>query len=267
MQKIADRFRLAQDYLVFRLFALSRFSIHSPFLFELVNDVFRDKRDFYAFDDIERIREELLLDSRNISENHFGESSKTLSQHSRIVSDVARVTSIPDRYGKLLFRLVSHLRPANILEMGTGLGVSALYLAAAESSAPFITLEGSPSLSKIAQEQFSKLLLKNVKILEGDFSSTLPKAIQQLGKVHFVFIDGDHRKEALINYIQQLLPYLAKDATIVVDDIYWSKEMKAAWKEIICLPQVTLSINLFRMGILFFREGIMVKQDLKVVIY
>ncbi|MDZ4845546.1 MAG: class I SAM-dependent methyltransferase [Chitinophagales bacterium] len=262
-----EKLRVAKDYLNFRRAALSRFSIHSPFLFELVNDVFRDNRDYYAFSDIEKIRQSLLSDARTIEENHFGEQSKALPQQTRKVSDIARVTSLPQNYGKLLFRLVNHLRPGNFIELGTGLGISALYLASAESSAPFITLEGSQVLSAIAQEQFSKLQLKNIRLLEGDFNETLPKAIRELGKIHFIFLDGDHRKDSVIRYIRLLLPHLAENATIVIDDIYWSEEMNEAWKEVAQLPQATLTVDLFRMGILFFREGIKVKQDLKVVIY
>lgn len=263
----SEKWRIAKDYLHFRVEALSRFSIHSPFLFELVNDVFRDKRDYYAFSDIEKIRQSLLADARTIEENHRGEQSKVLPQHRRCVSDIARVTALPQNYGKLLFRLVNHLRPGNFFEMGTGLGISTLYLASAESSAPFITLEGSQALSEIAREQFLKLQLNNIRLMEGDFNETLPKAMRELGKIHFVFIDGDHRKDSVIKYIRQLLPYLAENATIVIDDIYWSAEMKEAWKECAQLPQATLTVDLFRMGILFFREGIKVKQDLKVVIY
>jgi len=263
---LADKVRLAKDYLQFRLAAKSRFSIHSPFLFELVNDVFRDKRDFYAFRDIENIRHGLLADSRVVQEEHYGEQSKTLPAHSRAVREIARVTALPDAYGKLLFRLVNHLRPANLLELGTGLGVSTLYLSAAATSAPFITLEASSSLAVIAKENFQKLQLHNIRLLQGKFSDTLPQALNELKELHFVFIDGDHRKEAVINNVHQLLPHLANNATIVVDDIYWSQEMKEAWNELIRLPQATLSVDLFRMGVLFFREGV-VKQHLKVVTY
>lgn len=266
-RSLYEKLRLAKSYLQFRLHALSRFSIHSPFLFELVNDIFRDNRAYYAFKDIEKIRKELLADTRIINETHYGELSKTLPNHLRSVSSIARVTALPQNYGKLLFRLAHFLRPANFLELGTGLGMSALYLSSAEATVPFITLEGSPALSKIAREQFSKLQLKNIRLFEGQFSETLPKAITELKEIHFVFIDGDHRKDSVIQYVRELIPHLAKNATIVIDDIYWSQEMHEAWKACVRLPQATLTIDLFRMGILFFREGVKVKQDLKVVIY
>lgn len=265
--KLKDKFRIAKDYLHFRMGAHSRFSIHSPFLFELVNDVLRDDRTFYAFEDIEKARRSLLGNTLVVEGNHVGEQSRALPQSVRKIGDVTKVTAVPVKYGELLFRLVNYLHPANMLELGTGVGISTLYIASAAAASPCITLEGSPALAKIAQQQFAGLHMKNVELMQGHFKDTLHVAINKLGKIHFVFLDGDHRKESVINNMRQILPYLADDATVVVDDIYWSEEMKEAWKELVQLPGVTLSIDLFRMGILFFKSGIKVKQHLKVVIY
>lgn len=264
LSALPDKVRIAKDYLHFRLHANSRFTIHSPFLFELVNDIFRDKRHFYAFDEIEDIRKKLLADQSVIRENHFGEKSKALPGNERRLCDVVRTASLPAAYGRLLFRIVSYLHPSSILELGTAAGISTLYLASAASSVPFITLEGSPSLSKIAQERLLKMNLNHVKVITGNFTDTLPGALQQLGKVGFVFIDGDHRKASLMNYVHQCLQHTTPESAIVIDDIYWSQEMKEAWHEIIGLPEVTMSVDFFRMGMLFFREG-MKKQHLKVV--
>lgn len=261
---IPDRLRLARDYLNFRLRARSRYRIHSPFLFELVNEVFRDKRRFYAFDEIENIRGKLLSDKSVIEENHFGERSKALRKAQRRLGEEVRTASLPAPYGRLLFRTVDYLRPANILELGTSAGISTLYLASAASSVPVITLEGSASLAAVARQQIAAMKLNNVTVIEGNFNDTLQAALRQMGKAGFIFIDGDHRKSSLLNYVGQCLERINDDSVMVIDDIYWSQGMKEAWTEIISLPQVTMSIDLFRLGMLFFREGMM-KQHLKVV--
>ncbi|HXH18946.1 MAG TPA: class I SAM-dependent methyltransferase [Chitinophagales bacterium] len=261
---LKDKLRLAADYVRFRLHARSRYTIHSPFLFELVNDVLRDKRHFYAFDEIEKIREQLLADNTRIRENHYGEPSKALPE-SRRMSDITRVAALPARYGKLLFRLVNHLRPAGILELGTGTGISTLYLASASTNVPVISLEASPVLGEKARQQAARMRLNNVRIITGNFTDTLEEALRQLPQPLFVFIDGDHNKAHLLHYLERLLPFTKPDSTIVIDDIYWSEEMKHAWCEIIRLPQVTMSVDMFRLGILFFRKG-MVKQHVKAVI-
>ena len=258
-----DKLRLASEYVRFRFHARSRYRIHSPFLFEMVNEVFRDDRLYYSFDEIERIRLELLSDKTGICEGHHGASSKSLNGIRR-VNDVIRTAALPAEYGRLLFRLVNYVHPSCILELGAGAGISTLYLASAATSVPVITLEGSTVLSKIAQEQFSAMHLENVEVMTGPFSETLPQSLKQFRQPGFIFIDGDHRKESLLNYFNQCSEVISANAVIVIDDIYWSQGMKEAWNEIISLPQVTMSIDLFRMGVLFFREG-MKKQHLKVV--
>jgi predicted O-methyltransferase YrrM len=157
-----------------------------------------------------------------INENHFGEQSKALASSSRSVRDIAGVTALPRKYGELLFRLTNHLHPSSILELGTGLGISGLYIGAAASSSPFVTLEGSSALAAIAREQFAKMQLSKVQLIEGNFNETLPAALKQLGMVQFVFIDGDHRRESLFKYVERISPHLAENATVVIDDIYWS---------------------------------------------
>lgn len=261
---LRDKLRIASDYVRFRLHARSRYTIHSPFLFELVNEVFRDTRHFYAFDDIESIRDALLADDTIICEESFGEASKALPAGERRLSDIVRTGSLPAEYGRLLFRMVCRLRPGSILELGTAAGISTLYLASAAASVPVITLEGSRELSAIAQRQLEKMKLSNVRVLTGSFSDTLPQALQWMPHPGFVFIDGDHRKEALLDYLQRLMPCITAETVIVIDDIHWSDALLQAWQEIVMLPQVTLSLDLFRMGMLFFRKGIK-KQHLMVV--
>ena len=152
-----------------------------------------------------------------------------------------------------------------MLELGTGTGISSLYLAAAAAASPFITIEGSPVLSDIAEANFKVMKLNNILLLPGKFHEILPQAITRLEKLHFVFIDGDHKKQSLLQYMKIIKPHLAKNATVVIDDIYWSPDMKEAWHECIHLPEVTLSVDMYRLGILFFRKGI-TKQHLKVVV-
>ena len=258
-----EKIRLAKDYFRFRLAARSRYTIHSSFLFELVNDVFRDKRNFYAFEEIEKIREELLNDGSAIDENFQGAASKKLSQK-REVKNIVEVSAMPVKYCRLLFNLILFSRPKTILELGTGLGLSTFYMAAAARSAKIISIEGSEKLSAIAQKKAQKLQLQNIKFINGKFSETLPQALQELQTLDFVLIDGDHAKQPLLQNLRQIIPHVTNNCVIVIDDIYWSAEMKDAWSEIIQFPQVTLSLDLFRLGILFFREGI-VKQHLKVV--
>jgi predicted O-methyltransferase YrrM len=122
------------------------------------------------------------------------------------------------------------------------------------------TCEGAKSIATIAQQNFNALGLKNTILLQGDFAKTLPVLLQSLDRVDFAFIDGNHRKEPTLQYFEQFLQKIHSGSILVFDDIHWSAEMEAAWETISNHPAVTLSIDLFFIGILFFDPALKVKQ-------
>ncbi|GIV35110.1 MAG: O-methyltransferase [Chitinophagales bacterium] len=263
MKIIGEHLRLAADYLGYRLTAKTRYGIHSPFIFSLMNEVFYDKQKYPAFEQIDRLRERLLKDTTVLPTKEAGAHSKTLSAQ-RTVQDITRITAVPPKYGQLLFRLVKYFKPHAILELGTGPGISTLYMAMAAPQATCITLEGDPMLAELARKNFADFNLPGLTVREGLLQETLPEALHMLNKVQFVFIDADHRKESLLANLKQCLPFLDTVSVVVLDDINWSVDMKEAWKEIISLPEVIISIDIFRMGILCFRPGIP-KQHFKIL--
>jgi len=138
--------------------------------------------------------------------------------------------------------------------MGTSLGISTLYQATAVRSAKVITLEGCPQISAIARENFRWLGTNNVELMTGDFAGTLPKALDKIKCLDYAFFDGNHRKVPTLEYFEKALEYAHEDSIFVFDDIYWSDEMREAWEEIKANPKVTLTIDLFYVGIVFFRK-------------
>ena len=69
-------------------------------------------------------------------------------------------------------------------------------------------------------------------------------------KIDFFYL---HRKDATLRYFEQCLPLADKNSLFVFDDIHWSGEMESAWDTIKKHPQVRLSIDLFFIGLVFFR--------------
>ncbi len=61
-------------------------------------------------------------------------------------------------------------------------------------------------------------------------------------------------------YFSLLKEFIGPDSAIIFDDINYSSEMLEAWNEIKSNFQVSVSIDIFQMGLVFFRGGI-VKQD------
>ena len=242
--------------------AKSRYEVHSPFVFDFINEVLRDSRHYYAFDEIEYRRSLLLKDESVITVEDFGAGSKINKTPERKVSAIAKNTLITPKFGQMLFRMVGMLRPETVLEIGTSLGISTLYLAKAAPTARIISLEGSSSVAELAIEQFTSLQVENIQIITGEFSSTLPKALSNLGKIDIAFIDGNHRFAPTVQYFEQIKPFLHSKSVLIFDDIHWSDEMEQAWNAIKADPSVTLSIDLFYKGIVFFDAAFHSKQHL-----
>lgn len=238
--------------------------MHSPFVYDFIEQVLNDDRDFYAYTETEKLRRELLKDERVIEVIDFGAGSSQLSSAKRKVADIARYSLKPKKYAQLLFRMVNYYQPKTILEMGTSLGITTACLALPSPECKVITMEGDHTIAGIAQNNFKKLGLNNIELAEGNFDKTLPVVIRQLSTVNFIFIDGNHRIEPTLRYFEQLLPVTNNDTIIVMDDIYWSREMEQAWRQIKKHPQVNCTIDLFFIGIVLLRKEFKEKQHFTV---
>lgn len=256
-QKMAFFFR----YLSYLARARSRHGVHSPFVFDFIESVLGDKRSFYAFERIEQRRLQLLEDPRVVEITDFGAGSLCHKGSRRAVSDIARHAAKPARFGRLFFRMALHYRPASIVELGCSLGLSAAYWASWSRSCRLYTLEGCPQTAAIARETFSVLDLPQVRLLEGPFDETFPRLLQELPQLDLVFIDGNHRKDATLRYFAWCLERATETSILVFDDIHWTSQMHEAWQEITRHPAVTLSLDLFFIGLVFFRKDFHEKQQ------
>lgn len=230
------------------------FGIHSPFVFDLVANVMREPYPYYDFQKITAWRQAVMRSNEKVSLTDLGAGSVVAKTKTRRVADVVRYGSIPQKYGELLFRLVRRFNPDTILELGTSAGISSLYLALPNRMAGFITMEGCPNMASIAANTFERFNLNQVKLVNEPFNEALPKVLEHMNKVDFVFFDGDHREEPTLNYFNLCLEKAHNNTIFVFDDIHWSPGMERAWNTVVAHPRVTVSIDLFRLGILFFRR-------------
>jgi predicted O-methyltransferase YrrM len=229
--------------------------IHSPFVFDLVSRVFRNKIDHDIVFSIEKIRKKMISDKRTINVKDLGSGSEKMKTNLRKVSDIARYSPVPEKYGVLLSNLAVEFGDRHIVEFGTSLGISAMYMAASCSGATVHTMEGCPALSDIARTNFEEAGLNNIKLLTGEFDEVLPVILDKNIKPGLVFIDGNHRKKPVLEYFKRMVEISDNKTVIVIDDIHYSKEMEEAWINIKQSESVSVTIDLFRMGIVFFREG------------
>lgn len=234
--------------------------IHSPFVFELVTKVLNDKNQYADYEPIELLRKKSLQNKTVLRIEDYGAGSTKGLSKQRTVQQIAESSLKKPKFAQLLYRLVKYFQPQQILELGTSLGITTAYLASAKKDAGVITMEGSVALTFTAERNFQDLQLNNIKVITGNFDDTLIPAISQLQAVNFVFVDGNHRKEPTLNYFQQLLEKSTDSTVIVFDDIHWSREMEEAWEVIKQHPSVTLTIDLFFIGLVFFRKEQLEKE-------
>lgn len=259
-------------YIIFRFIgfycsAITRYQIHAPQLFDLVSAVLEDNRQYYAFSLLASLRKRMLKSKATISRIDFGAGRSSSKPFKKSLRDLVRTSASSPRQGKRLFRLVAHLKPRRILEMGTSVGLGTLYLALPDTTAKIITLEGCPETAGIARENFSTFGLTNLTLLEGPFEQTLPAAFQALGSIDLLYVDGNHQREATLHYFKLWLDQTSPTGVCVFDDIYWSAGMTEAWKLICAHPSVTRSVDFFDFGIVWTDPAFKVKQHFKVVPY
>ncbi|HEY1009402.1 MAG TPA: class I SAM-dependent methyltransferase [Daejeonella sp.] len=255
--------RLAADYLKHRLTSKTRHGVHSPFAYHLVDKVIYDfhaKPDYFT---IEELRTELLTDVRTINITDLGAGSHVNNNKQKQVRTLAKNALKPARLAQLIHRLAVNANPGNIIELGTCLGITTAYLATAAPDAQVISIEGCPETAAIAEDNLSRLGIKNTGLLVGNFDQVLPGVIEMLPRLDFVFIDGNHRKQATLDYFHWCLPKLGDNSIMIFDDIYWSRGMKEAWEEIKAHPEVTVTIDLFWIGLVFVRKG-QAKEDFRI---
>lgn len=206
----------------------------------------------------------MLNDHTEIEVEDFGAGSSMIKTNRRMVSSIASSSLKSAKLSQLLFRIVQYYKPATIIELGTSFGITTSYLANANRDAVVYTLEGASSIAKLAEQNFDNLSLNNIKLMRGDFEFTLPHVLHQLPEIGLAFIDGNHRKEPTLKYFRNLLNHSNPSTILIFDDIHWSEEMEAAWAAICDHETVTLTIDLFFIGIVFINPDFKVKQHFKI---
>jgi predicted O-methyltransferase YrrM len=257
-----SRWQLAKKYFQYYTQASNGkgHGVHSPFVFDFITKVMNDKRHFDAYEQVEALRQQLLGNNTVLEVEDFGAGSAINSTNNRSIADIARHAAKSKKYAQLLFRIVHHFQPAHILELGTSLGISTAYMAMANAGTAVVTGEGSKAIAAQALHNFGELGLQQVELVTGNFDDTLPQMLAKLPAVDLAFIDGNHRLEPTVRYFEQLLPALNNTSIVILDDIHWSEGMEQAWQQVKEHPAVTLSIDLFFIGLVFFRKDFKVKQ-------
>lgn len=250
--------RMAKSYFDYWRKAKTRHGVHSPFVFSLIEEVFRPK-DWSAKDTIKSLRKKMLASSQTLDIEDLGAGSRVMESNQRKVKDIAKISSGTMSQCRKMYRLADKLQYRYMLELGTNLGLTTASLSQVPSCEKIVSIEGDPGLAEIAQQNLNSITNK-AQIIQGAFDDKLEEALALLPEVDLAYIDGNHKSTPTLFYFDQISTRCHKESVIIIGDIHWSEDMEYAWDEIKKKSGVRVTIDLFDMGLVFFNPELS-KQD------
>ena len=245
--------QIIKSYLKFLYNSKNEHGVHSPFVFDLVTKCFYDKKKYPEYSILKNYRKSLLENKNFIEVTDFGAGSRVFKSNKRQISKIAKTAGISPKRAELLFRITKYFQPESILEIGTSLGLATSALSLGNKNSALKTLEGCPQTMTIAKSQCQLQNLNNIEFVNTEFSSYLKNSKLPTPNYQLIYFDGNHSKQATLDYFELLLPTITNETVWIFDDIHWSKDMEEAWKTIKNHPKVTVTIDTFQWGIVFFR--------------
>ena len=253
---------LIKSYIKFLFHSKNEHGVHSPFVFDLVTKCFYDNTKYPEYETLKSYRKSLLENKNTIEVTDFGVGSRVFKSNTREISKIAQTAGITPKNAELLFRIVYYFQPKSILEIGTSLGLATSALSLGNKNAQIITLEGCPNTIATAKKMFQVSSFKfpnnNVEFVNTEFNlyfeNFKPETLNLKPQIFdLVYFDGNHSKKATLDYFEALLPTISNDSVWIFDDIHWSADMEEAWEIIKNHPKVSVTIDTFQWGIVFFR--------------
>ena len=247
-------FHIIKSYLKFLWHSKNQHGVHSPFVFDLVTKCLYDKKKYPEYSILKEYRNSLLANKNTIEVTDFGAGSKVFKSNQRKISAIAKNAGISSKRAELLFRITNYFHPETILEIGTSLGLATVALSLGNKNLKIITLEGCPQTLAIAKNQCQLQNLDNIEFIHTKFEDYLKNVQSLIRNPQLIYFDGNHSKNATLEYFELLLPTISNDSVWIFDDIHWSADMEDAWEAIKSHPKVTVTIDTFQWGFVFFRK-------------
>lgn len=253
MKILPEKSRLRKGKLLYRKFRhRGGHGIHSPFVYHLVTKVIGEKASYYRYAEIERVRKQLSQQDDQVS---YVDRANGGSQCASTVSSLVRRKAMNAKQGKLLFRLTNYFQPRQILQVGSGMGISSLYMTSYAQGLNCIALEEEPTFQPVIEWVYEKGARNPIDLRVGTYDELLPQALEELGTIDFLFFNtADRKQEGNAVLFETCLPYVDDQTVFVCNDIQANQSMRRFWKEICVRPEVTVTIDLYSLGIVFFNK-------------
>lgn len=249
---------IVKSYIKFLSNSTNEHGVHSPFVFDFVMKCIYDKTNYPEYEVLKNYRKFLLENKNTIEVTDFGAGSRVFKSNNREIAKIAQTAGISQKNAELLFRIVRYFQPKTILEIGTSLGLATSALSSGNQNAEIISLEGCPNTMAITKEMFQnssfKFNAENIKFVNTKFEDYLSNCQLKTENWQLIYFDGNHSKKATLAYFEALLSTISNDSVWIFDDIHWSPDMEEAWESIKNHPEVSVTIDTFQWGIVFFRK-------------
>jgi predicted O-methyltransferase YrrM len=249
-----------KQFLKYVYYSKSIYRIHSPFVYDLVAHVLESKEISKGLLDIFKYRTELSTSNREILFDGFG-ADKEQKKHT--LSHIEKHISLPHKKGLWYAKIIEKYKYQNIVELGTCIGLGSLYLSNVLENKLY-TFEANQACIVESNTLFKRFNKSNIEIISGNIDNTSIEFVSKQAKIDMLVMDANHTYEATINYFNTFLPALHENSLVVIDDIYWSEDMTKAWNELRNHPKVSLSLDFYRCGFLFFQHNRLEKEHFKV---
>ena len=227
--------------------------VHSPFVFDLITSCFyktKSKNDLTIFLNYKKE----LSKNNSLSEiSNFNFMSRLLLSHKRKRSRIFKDSEISNKRARLLIHLIQYLKPKNILEIGTGFGINTVVLSSAQRNSKITTLDENEQTVNVIKEMFKKNTFKHVKFLTGNFDITLPQVFNN-NIYDFIYFKGSCENKTTLNYFESSLSSIHNNSVLLFENIHSNRESEKVWNSIKKHEKVTVTIDTFLWGFVFFRK-------------
>lgn len=261
MQIIPKANTLRKSALLYRCIRYRKgFGVHSPFVFNLITKVIEEKCSYYSFYDIELLRKQLLFKNERIT---YPDRRNKGKLRSRSIGEIVKREAIKAKHGALLFRLVNYFKSVHILQLGPTMGLSTLYLTSYSSGLHCIALEAIPEFASIARQVFDKAARNPIDLRIGSYKELLPVVLKEMNQIDFIFFNTLYEQDYNLWLFNECVKHVHDGTVFVFEGIKESRKMREFWKDICLHPDVTVTLDLYSLGIVIFNRKLH-KRDYKV---
>jgi len=237
-------------YLQFYFKASTKYQVHSPFVYDFVENVLEDKRQYYFFKTIEQYRKLISNDSQKIG-----------GKEEKLVGTLAKLKGINKTTGQFLFRLVHHYKPTSALLIGAFPGIATLYQSTPSYKMQVDALESDTAIAPSLQHYFKEIGAKNIQLQFGEIDFLAKTFVQRPSKLPYIYLKELPSREI----VEGLLKKCTEDACLVLEDPYADDQRITFWNWLKENELVTLTIDTYRLGLVFFRKEQKEKAHFKLI--